>query len=76
MGPTPIAIRRGLLEEGLTPDVAARGEDAIWMAGSTDYDAVAHETNHHFVYQRLKSLSYEPSRIRRKFAELAFVFGD
>jgi two-component system, OmpR family, response regulator len=33
-------IRRGLLEEGLTPDVAARGEDAIWMAGSTDYDAV------------------------------------
>jgi two-component system OmpR family response regulator len=33
-------IRRGLSEEGLTVDVTERGEDALWMAGSTDYDAV------------------------------------
>ncbi len=33
-------IRRGLCEEGLTVDVTERGEDALWMAGSTEYDAV------------------------------------
>jgi two-component system OmpR family response regulator len=33
-------IRRGLRAEGLAADVAPRGEDAIWMAGATDYDAV------------------------------------
>ncbi|MGH2965964.1 MAG: response regulator transcription factor [Solirubrobacterales bacterium] len=34
------AIRRGLQAEGVVADVAARGEDALWMAGSTDFDAV------------------------------------
>jgi two-component system, OmpR family, response regulator len=33
-------LRRGLKEEGLAVDVAIRGEDALWMAGATDYDAV------------------------------------
>jgi len=33
-------IRRGLFKEGLAVDVAARGEDAIWMAQSSDYDAI------------------------------------
>jgi two-component system, OmpR family, response regulator len=33
-------IGRGLREEGLAVDLAERGEDALWMAGSTDYDAV------------------------------------
>lgn len=33
-------IRRGLREEGMAADVAKQGEDALWMAGSTDYDAV------------------------------------
>ncbi len=33
-------IRRGLREEGLLADVAIRGEDALWMAGSTPYDAI------------------------------------
>src|SRR3954449_12211730 len=33
-------IRRGLGEEGLVVDVTDRGEEALWMAGSTDYDAV------------------------------------
>jgi len=33
-------IRRGLREEGFTADVAIRGEDALWMAGATDYDAI------------------------------------
>jgi two-component system OmpR family response regulator len=33
-------VRRGLAEAGLAADVAARGEDALWMAGSTEYDAI------------------------------------
>jgi two-component system, OmpR family, response regulator len=33
-------IRRGLREEGIAADVAVKGEDAVWMAGSTDYDAI------------------------------------
>ena len=33
-------IRRGLGEEGMAADVAVRGEDALWMAGSTSYDAI------------------------------------
>ena len=33
-------IRRGLLEEGLAADVAATGEDALWMAEAHDYDAI------------------------------------
>lgn len=33
-------IRRGLLEEGHAADRAANGEDAIWMAGATEYDAI------------------------------------
>jgi two-component system OmpR family response regulator len=33
-------IRRGLREEGLLADVAIRGEDALWMAGSSEYDVV------------------------------------
>ncbi len=33
-------LRRGLRAEGLAADVAARGEDALWMAGSTEYDAI------------------------------------
>ncbi len=34
-------IRRGMREEGLAADVATKGEDAIWMAGATAYDAIA-----------------------------------
>jgi two-component system OmpR family response regulator len=33
-------IRRGLREEGLAADVATKGEDALWMAQATEYDAV------------------------------------
>jgi two-component system OmpR family response regulator len=33
-------IRRGLHEDGAVADVTGRGEDAVWMAGSTEYDAV------------------------------------
>ena len=33
-------IRRGLREEGAVVDVAGRGEDAVWMASSTEYDAL------------------------------------
>ena len=33
-------IRRGLREEGMAADVAVNGEDALWMAGATDYDAI------------------------------------
>jgi two-component system OmpR family response regulator len=33
-------IRRGLQADGMAADVAVRGEDALWMAASTDYDAI------------------------------------
>ncbi len=33
-------IGRALREEGMAADVARRGEDALSMAGSTDYDAI------------------------------------
>jgi two-component system OmpR family response regulator len=33
-------IRRGLREEGLAADVAIKGEDALWMASATSYDAI------------------------------------
>jgi two-component system, OmpR family, response regulator len=33
-------IRRGLREEGLLADVAITGEDALWMAATTDYDVI------------------------------------
>ena len=34
------ALRRGLRAEGVTADVAARGEDALWMASATEFDAL------------------------------------
>jgi two-component system OmpR family response regulator len=33
-------LRRGLVEEGLAADVARTGDDALWMAEATDYDAI------------------------------------
>jgi two-component system OmpR family response regulator len=33
-------IRRGLSEDGVLVDAAPDGEDALWMAGSTDFDAI------------------------------------
>src|SRR5881227_3161853 len=33
-------IRRGLRSEGLAADVAIKGEDALWMAQATGYDAI------------------------------------
>jgi two-component system, OmpR family, response regulator len=33
-------IRRGMRERGLSADVATTGEDALWMAGATDYAAI------------------------------------
>src|SRR5213594_3193564 len=33
-------IRRGLRTEGMAVDVAGRGEDAIWRAEATEYDAI------------------------------------
>jgi two-component system, OmpR family, response regulator len=33
-------IRRGLVEEGYAADVAGTGEDALWMAAATAYDAI------------------------------------
>jgi two-component system, OmpR family, response regulator len=34
------AVQRGLRGEGLVADVAGRGEDALWMAESAEFDAV------------------------------------
>jgi two-component system OmpR family response regulator len=33
-------LRRGLAEEGAVADVADRGEDALWMAAATAFDAI------------------------------------
>lgn len=33
-------LQRGMRKEGLAVDIAATGEDAVWMAGSTDYDVI------------------------------------
>ena len=33
-------IRRGLRDDGMAADVAIKGEDALWMAGATQYDAI------------------------------------
>jgi two-component system, OmpR family, response regulator len=33
-------LQRGLRDDGLAADVALDGEDALWMAGATDYDAI------------------------------------
>ncbi len=35
-----VLIRRGLREDGIAADVAIKGEDALWMAGGADYDAI------------------------------------
>ena len=33
-------LRRGLRDDGMAADVAGKGEDALWMAGSTEYDVI------------------------------------
>src|SRR5687768_18443073 len=33
-------IRRGLVEEGYAADIARTGEEAVWMARATPYDAI------------------------------------
>ena len=33
-------IRRGLRDEGYAADVTATGDDALWMAAATEYDAI------------------------------------
>jgi two-component system OmpR family response regulator len=33
-------VQRGLRKEGMAVDVASRGEDALWMAEATEYDAI------------------------------------
>jgi two-component system OmpR family response regulator len=33
-------LARGLREEGYAPDLADRGEEALWMATAVDYDAI------------------------------------
>ena len=33
-------IRRGLREEGYAADVTGSGDDALWMAAATEYDAI------------------------------------
>jgi two-component system OmpR family response regulator len=33
-------IQRGLRADGMATDAASAGEDAVWMAASTAYDAI------------------------------------
>ena len=35
-----LLLRRGLSEQGAVVNVADRGEDALWMAGATGFDAI------------------------------------
>jgi two-component system, OmpR family, response regulator len=34
------ALRRGLEAEGIVADIASRGEEALWMARATEFDAI------------------------------------
>ena len=38
--PLASALRRGLRAEGMVADVAVKGEDALWMVSSAEFDAV------------------------------------
>ncbi len=38
-------VREGLMAEGLLADIAIRGEDALWMAGSSEYDVICLDIN-------------------------------
>jgi two-component system OmpR family response regulator len=38
-------IRKALREQGMLADVAIKGEDALWMAGSTPYDVLVLDVN-------------------------------
>src|SRR5438067_12004623 len=38
-------IRKALREQGMLADVAIKGEDALWMAGATPYDALVLDVN-------------------------------
>jgi len=38
--PMAAAIRRGLRADGAVADVAINGEDALWMAAATEFDAI------------------------------------
>ncbi len=38
-------VRQGLIAEGELADVAVRGEDALWMAAATAYDAICLDVN-------------------------------
>jgi two-component system, OmpR family, response regulator len=33
-------LRRGMVEEGLSADIARTGDEALWMAEATEYDAI------------------------------------
>jgi two-component system, OmpR family, response regulator len=33
-------LRRGMVEEGLSADIARTGDEALWMAAATEYDAI------------------------------------
>jgi two-component system OmpR family response regulator len=38
-------IQKALREQGMLADTAARGEDALWMAAATPYDAIVLDVN-------------------------------
>src|SRR4051812_46110833 len=38
-------LQRGLTEEDMLVDLAATGEDAVWMAGATPYDVLVLDVN-------------------------------
>src|SRR5271169_1827719 len=50
-------IRRGLREEGLLADVAITGEDALWMAGSTERGCIRSAASRRSWHSRSRSPS-------------------
>jgi two-component system OmpR family response regulator len=38
-------VRKALREQGILADVAATGEDALWMTGATNYDVIILDVN-------------------------------
>src|SRR5215212_8644089 len=53
-------VKRGLEEEGIAVDAASRGDDAVWMAGSTEYEAVVLDE----LLARLRALTRRGSAAR------------
>ncbi len=60
------ALQRGLRKAGLAADVAASGEDAVWMAESTPYDAVVLDVMLPGIMTSRAAGDFDPARSGRR----------